>query len=129
MVVILSEWWLFCLSGGRGRPLPTTVGTSLEIFDLPLRLTKVQHHYSLTNAFQLVFSGKAYCKVELGNITILSYIVILECHDNRYQREIFIIVISAAQYYHQYHDYHKIYSSKTFTSVKYFIIYSQFLCL
>ena len=27
-------------------------------------LTKVQHHYSLTNAFQLVFSGKAYCKVD-----------------------------------------------------------------
>ena len=23
---------------------------------------KVQHHYSLTNALQLVFSGKAYCK-------------------------------------------------------------------
>ena len=29
-------------------------------------LTKVQHHFSLTNAFQLVFSGKAgaYCKVD-----------------------------------------------------------------
>ena len=27
-------------------------------------LTKVQHHYSLTNAFQLNFSGKAYCKVD-----------------------------------------------------------------
>ena len=26
-------------------------------------LTKVQHHYSLTNAFQSVFSGKAYWKV------------------------------------------------------------------
>ena len=33
----------------------------VEIFDLSLHLTKVQHHYSLTNAFQLVFSGKAYC--------------------------------------------------------------------
>ena len=29
VVVILSEWWLFYLSGGRCRPLPTTVGTSL----------------------------------------------------------------------------------------------------
>ena len=27
-------------------------------------LTKVQHHYSLTNAFQPVFSSKAYCKVD-----------------------------------------------------------------
>ena len=31
VVVILSEWWLFHLSGGRCRPLPTTVGTSLII--------------------------------------------------------------------------------------------------
>ena len=29
LVVILSEWWLFYHSGGRGRPLPTAVGTSL----------------------------------------------------------------------------------------------------
>ena len=29
VVVILSEWWLFYLSGGQCRPLPTTVGTSL----------------------------------------------------------------------------------------------------
>ena len=67
--------------------------------------------------------------VELGNIMILLYIVILKCHDNRYRREIFIIVISAPQHYHQYCDYRNIYSSKTFTSVKYFIIYSQFWCL
>ena len=32
----------------------------VEMFDLSLRLTKVQHHYSLTNAFQSFFSGKAY---------------------------------------------------------------------
>ena len=30
MVAILSEWWLFYLSGGWCRPLPTTVGTSLH---------------------------------------------------------------------------------------------------
>ena len=36
----------------------------VEIFDLSFRLTKIQHHYSLTNAFQPVFSGKAYCKVD-----------------------------------------------------------------
>ena len=36
----------------------------VEIFDLSLRLTKVQHHYSFTNAFQPVFLGKAYCKVD-----------------------------------------------------------------
>ena len=29
VVVILSEWWLFYQNGGRGRPLPTAVGTSL----------------------------------------------------------------------------------------------------
>ena len=29
-----------------------------------LRLTKIQHHYSLTNAFQLVFLDKTYCKVD-----------------------------------------------------------------
>ena len=32
--------------------------------------------------------------LELGNITILSYIVILKCHDNRYRRDFFSIVIS-----------------------------------
>ena len=36
----------------------------VKIFDLSLRLTKVQHHYSLTNAFKLVFSDKTYCKVD-----------------------------------------------------------------
>ena len=35
-----------------------------EIFDFLLRLTKIQNHYSLTNAFQRVFSDKAYCKVD-----------------------------------------------------------------
>ena len=29
VVVLLSEWWLFYLSDGQGRPLLTTVGTSL----------------------------------------------------------------------------------------------------
>ena len=36
----------------------------VKIFNLSLRLTKEQHHYSLTNAFQPVFSGKAHCKVD-----------------------------------------------------------------
>ena len=31
MVAVLSEWWLFYLSGGWCRPLPTTVGTSLYL--------------------------------------------------------------------------------------------------
>ena len=31
VVAILSEWWLFYLSGGRCQPLPTTVGTSLVL--------------------------------------------------------------------------------------------------
>ena len=50
-------------------------------------------------------------QVELGNITILLYIMILKCHDNWYRREIFSIVISAVQYYRQYCDYHNIYCS------------------
>ena len=44
---------------------------NLEIFkihctlnhsDFSLRLTKAQHHYSSTNAFQVVFLGKICCK-------------------------------------------------------------------
>ena len=42
---------------------------------------------------------------------ILSYIVILRRHDNRYRIEIFSIVISAAQYLSSIHE---IYCSKTF---------------
>ena len=29
VVAILCEWWLYFVSGGQHRPLPTTVGTSL----------------------------------------------------------------------------------------------------
>ena len=48
----------------------------------------------------------------LNNIIILSYMVILKCHDNQYQREIFGVVISAPQYYYQYRGHHNIYCSK-----------------
>ena len=58
--------------------------------------------------------------IELGNIMILSFIVILKCHDNRNRREIFNIVISPTRYYRKYHDYWKIHCSETFISVKYF---------
>ena len=34
------------------------VNEIVKIFDLSLHLTKVQHHYSLTNAFQPVFRVK-----------------------------------------------------------------------
>ena len=34
------------------------------------------------------------CRIELGNITILSFIMISKYHDNQYRREIFSIVIS-----------------------------------
>ena len=37
MVVILSEWWLFYQNGGRGQPLPTAVGTSLDTLILRLQ--------------------------------------------------------------------------------------------
>ena len=56
--------------------------------------------------------------VELGNIMILSIIVILKCHDNR--REILDIVISPTRYYRKYRDYQKIHCSEKFISVKYF---------
>ena len=57
--------------------------------------------------------------VELGDM-ILLLIVILKCHYNRNQREIFNIVISPTQYYRKYCDYWKIHCSGTFISVKYF---------
>ena len=54
-------------------------------------------------------------------------------HNNRYRREIFSIVISVAQYYRRYREYHKIFAQQHpdfVTSVKYFILYySQFSML
>ena len=58
--------------------------------------------------------------IELGNIMLLSFIVILKCHDNRNRREIFNIVISPTQCYCKYRDYQKIHCSETFILVKYF---------
>ena len=58
--------------------------------------------------------------LELGNIMILLFIVILRCHDNRNRREIFNIVISSTRYYCKYCDYRKIHCSEKFISVKYF---------
>ena len=56
----------------------------------------------------------------MGHITILSFIVILKCHDNRNRREIFNIVILPTRYYRKYRDYRKIHCSETFISVNYF---------
>ena len=53
---------------------------------------------------------------------ILSFIVILKCHENRNRREIFNIVISPTRYYRKYRDYRKIHCSETFISVKYFLL-------
>ena len=64
--------------------------------------------------------------LELGNITILSFIVILlfivvlKCHHNWYWREIFSIIILSMWYYHKYCNYCKIYCSETCTSEKCF---------
>ena len=63
--------------------------------------------------------------LEMGEI-ILSFIVTLKCHDNRYEREIFSIVMSSTRYYHKHHDYCKIHCSETYTSVKCFILSSEF---
>ena len=40
-----------------------------------------------------------YQELGMGDILVLSYIMILKCHNNRYRREILSIVISVAQYY------------------------------
>ena len=58
--------------------------------------------------------------LELGDITILLFIMILKCHDNWYWREIFSIVLLSTRYYHKYCDYCKIHCSQTFTDVKRF---------
>ena len=58
---------------------------------------------------------------------ILSFIVILKCHDNRNRGEIFNIVISPTRYYRKYRDYRKIHCSETFISVKYFQLISTIL--
>ena len=47
-----------------GRQAGRQVGRLAEIFEFSLRLTKIQHHYSLTNVFQRVFLDIAYCKVD-----------------------------------------------------------------
>ena len=65
--------------------------------------------------------------LELGNIMILSFIVILKHHDNQNLREIFNIVISPTRYYRKYRDYRKICCSETFISVKYFCLYLHIL--
>ena len=65
--------------------------------------------------------------LELGDIMILSFIVILKCHDNRNRKEIFNIVISPTRYYRKYCDYRKIHCSETFISVKYFQLISTIL--
>ena len=58
-------------------------------------------------------------QLELGNITILSYIVILKCHDNRYRRDFFSIVISPMQYYRYYRGYRTV---NCFKPCKFYVI-------
>ena len=65
--------------------------------------------------------------LELGKIMIISFIMILKCHNNRYWREILGIVILSTQYYHTYHDYHNIHCSERCTSVKCFSLIFTFL--
>ena len=65
---------------------------------------------------------------ELGNITILPFIVILQCHNNRYRRETFSIIISLTWYYHKYCNYYKIHCSETCTwcstSITFYLIFT-----
>ena len=70
--------------------------------------------------YRTKFWGIAANKLVMGDIMILSFIVILKCHDNQNRREIFNIVISPTQYYRKYRDYWKIHCPETFISVEYF---------
>ena len=45
---------------------------------------------------EAILQWNIYYNIELGNITILSFIMISKCHDNQYRREIFNIVISGS---------------------------------
>ena len=65
----------------------------------------------------------SFLELELGNIMILSYIVILKCHDNRYRRDFFSIVILPIQYYHSYHGYRMVYY---FKPCKFYVIIIEF---
>ena len=74
------------------------------LFNLYVRQLPLQVHYCHIVSYAddstlLVVLSKEARDLELGNITILSYIVILKCHDNRYRRNFFSIVISPMQYY------------------------------
>ena len=77
----------------------------------------------------MTVSVKTLHVIELGDIMILLFIMILKCHDNRNRREIFNIVISPTQYYRKYHDYQKNHCSETFISVKYFQLIFTILVL
>ena len=44
-----------------------------------------------------IYNGKMSTCVKLGNIAILSFIVILKCYDNPYEREVLSIIILATQ--------------------------------
>ena len=57
-----------------------------------------------------------YLNVGLGNILVLSFIVILKCHDNRYQKDFSVSYISPAQYNRSLHDYFKDCSYKFYAS-------------
>jgi len=45
-----------------------------EMLDFLLCLTKVRDYYSSINAFELIFSCKAYCMVDFGHAKILDAI-------------------------------------------------------
>ena len=51
---------------------------------------------NIVSKYLVFIDAVYYCALELGNITILSFIMISKCHDNRYRREIFSIVISGS---------------------------------
>jgi len=50
------------------------------------------------NFFEICFACDASSKIGMGNISILSYIVILRAHDNHIMVVITIVVISSSHY-------------------------------
>ena len=74
-----------------------------------LRLTP--EHLEMKSVLQVTQQdgqGLLWSKLEVDNITILSWNCYVVYHSNRYQNKNFSIIILWTRYYRQYCDYHKI---------------------
>ena len=91
------------ISHGGLHPTEEKVRAIVEV-PVPYNVSQLKSCLGMLNYYSKFLSNLStvlapLTTLELGNITILSYIVILKCHDNRYRRDFFSIVISPMQYY------------------------------